>query len=105
MKNIQVRQNAVVRFVSVYYSFCFVLFCFVYFAHTNNYNTLHLQFITGNCYRLQKRNKKKKKDKVHKNTMVYILTINRRLPALWASITHLPVCHLHFINCIGQIIF
>ena len=39
MKNIQVRQNAVVRFVSVYYSFCFVLFCFVYFAHTNNYNT------------------------------------------------------------------
>ena len=34
---------------------------FFYFAHTNNYNTLHLQFITGNCYRLQK-----KKDKVHK---------------------------------------
>ena len=31
-----------------------------------------------------KRNKKTKKDKVHKNTIVYILTIKRRLPALWA---------------------
>ena len=72
------------------------IYLFIYFAHTNNYNTLHLQFITGNCYRLQKRNKKKKKDKVHKNTIVYILTIKRRLPALWSSITHLPVCHLHF---------
>ena len=56
------------------------------FAHTNNYNTLHLQFITGNCYRSQKRNKRKKKDKVHKNTIVYILTIKRRLPALGSSI-------------------
>ena len=55
---------------------------FIYFAHTNNYHTLHLQFITGNCYRLQKRKKKKKKDKVHKNTIVYILTIKRRLPIL-----------------------
>ena len=35
---------------------------FFYFAHTNNYNTLHLQFITGNCYRLQK-NKRKRKTK------------------------------------------
>ena len=61
-----------------------LLFFFFNFAHTNNYNTLHLQFITGNCYRSQKRNKKKKKDKVHKNTIVYILTIKRRLPALWA---------------------
>ena len=69
---------------------------FFYFAHTNNYNTLHLQFITGNCYRLQKRNKKKREDKVHKNTIVYILTIKRRLPDLWSSITHLPVCHLYF---------
>ena len=69
---------------------------FFYFEHTNNYNILHLQFITGNCYRLQKRNKKKKKDKVHKNTIVYILTIKRRLPVLWSSITHLPICQLHF---------
>ena len=61
-----------------------VVVFFFNFAHTNNYNTLHLQFITGNCYRSQKRNKKKKKDKVHKNTIVYILTIKRRLPALWA---------------------
>ena len=76
--------------------FFFFLFFFYYFAHTNNYNTLHLQFITGNCYRLQKRKKKTKKDKVDKNTIVYILTIKRRLPALWSSITHLPVCHLHF---------
>ena len=53
----------------------FFLLLFFYFEHTNNYNTLHLQFITGNCYRLQKRNKEKKKDKVHKNTIVYILTI------------------------------
>ena len=53
-------------------SFIIIIILF-YFAHTNNYNTLHLQFITGNCYRLQKRNKKKKKDKVHKNTIVYIL--------------------------------
>ena len=45
--------------------------------------TLHLQFITGNCYRLQKkRNIKKRKDKVHKHTLVYMLTIKRRLPAL-----------------------
>ena len=59
--------------------------CFSFLiSNTNNYNTLHLQFITSNCYRLQKRNKKKKKDKVHKNTIVYILTIKRRLPALWA---------------------
>ena len=41
---------------------------FIYFAHTSNYNKSHLQFITGNCYRLQKRNKK---DKVDKNTIVY----------------------------------
>ena len=61
-----------------------VVVFFFNFAHTNNYNTLHLQFITGKCYRLQKRNKKTKKDKVHKNTIVYILTIKRRLPALWA---------------------
>ena len=53
----------------------FFYYYFFYFEHTNNYNTLHLQFITGNCYRLQKRNKEKKKDKVHKNTIVYILTI------------------------------
>ena len=31
--------------------FFFFFFFFFYFAHTNNYNTLHLQFITGNCYR------------------------------------------------------
>ena len=74
----------------------FFLFFFFNFAHTNDYNTLHLQFITGNCYHLQKRNKKKKKGKVHKNTIVYILPIKRRLSALWSSITHLPVCHLHF---------
>ena len=61
-----------------------VVFFFFNFAHTNNYNTLHLQFITGNCCRLQKRNKKTKKDKVHKNTIVYILTFKRRPPALWA---------------------
>ena len=53
----------------------FFSFLFLYFAHTNNYNTLRLQFITGNCYRLQKTNKKKKKDKVQKNTIVYIFTI------------------------------
>ena len=55
-----------------------IIISFFYFAHTNNYSTLHLQFITANCYRLQRRNKKKKKDKVHKNTIVYILTVKRR---------------------------
>ena len=34
----------------IYFFFLF----FSFFAHTNDYNTLHLQFITGNCYRLQK---------------------------------------------------
>ena len=29
----------------------FFLLFFFYFAPINNYNTLHLQFITGNCYR------------------------------------------------------
>ena len=55
-----------------YYYFLF-LFYFILFRTHNNYNTLHLQFITGSCYRLQKRNKKNKKDKVHKNTIVCIL--------------------------------
>ena len=75
--------------------FFFLLFFFI--SHTQTI-TIHLQFITGNCYRLQKKeiNKKKRKDKVHQNTIVYILTIKRRLPALWSSITHLPVCHLYF---------
>ena len=37
------------------------------------------------------------KDKVYKNTIAYILTVKRRqLPALWSSIPHLHVCHLHF---------
>ena len=75
-------------------------FIFFLFAHTNNYITLHLQFITGNYYRLQKKEikkkKKKRKDKVHQNTTVYILTIKRRLSALWSSITHPPVCCLYF---------
>ena len=58
----------------------------------------HLQFILGNCYRLQKKeiNKKKRKDKVHQNTTVYILTIERRLSALWSYITHRPVFCLYF---------
>ena len=48
-----------------YYYYCYYYYYYYYyFAHTNNYNTLHLQFITGNCYHLQKRNKKKKKDKL-----------------------------------------
>jgi len=59
--------------LNVLFVFCF----FFHFAHTNNYNTLHLQFITGNCHRLQKRNKKTKKDKAHKITIVCILTIKR----------------------------
>ena len=44
---------------SITYLF-FILFYFIlfYFAHTNNYNTLHLQFITVNCYRLQKKRNK-----------------------------------------------
>ena len=54
--------HTVPRFFFIY------LFYFFSFAHTNNYNTLHLQFITGNCYHLQK--KKKRKDKVLKNTIV-----------------------------------
>ena len=71
---------------------------FFNFIHAKNYNTLHLQFITGNYYRLQKKeiNKKKRKDKVHQNTIVYILTIKRRLSALLSSITHPPVCCLYF---------
>ena len=72
------------------------LFLFLFRTHKQLQYILHLQFITGNCYRLQKRNKKKKKDKVHKNTIVYILTIKRRQPASWSFIPHLPVCHLHF---------
>ena len=68
------------RHVTFYYYYYFFFF---YFAHTNNYSTSHLQFITGNCYRLQKR--KKKKDKVHKNTIVYILTVKRRTSGdFWA---------------------
>ena len=56
-------------------------FFLFYFAHTNNYNILHLQFITGNCYHLQIRNKKKRKDKVHKTitiNSVYIRSIKKR---------------------------
>ena len=45
------------------------------------YNSLQVTVIV-----YKKRNKKKKKDKVHKNTIVYILTIKRRLPALGSSI-------------------
>ena len=72
-------------------------FFFFYFAHTNNYNTLHLQFITGNVIVYKKEIKRKRKTKSTKILyIVYILTIKRRLPALWSSITHLPVCHLHF---------
>ena len=71
------------RHVTFYYYYYYLfIFFFFYFAHTNNYSTLHLQFITGNCYRLQKRNKKKKKDK---NTIVYILTVKRRTSGdFWA---------------------
>ena len=36
-------------------NYFFIIIIIFYFAHTNNYNTLHLQFITGNCCRLQKR--------------------------------------------------
>ena len=43
----------------------FFLVFFFYFAHTNNYNTLHLQFITGNCYRLQKRKRNKEKNNLY----------------------------------------
>ena len=87
----------------------FFLFYIFLFAHTNNYNTLHLQFITGNCYRLQKKeiNKKKRKDKVHQNiTTVYILTIKKKgcLPyGLPSPIRPFVACTL--INCIGQILF
>ena len=49
----------------------FFLLLFIYFARTNNYNTLHLQFITGNCYRLQKR-KKKEKQSPQKYYSLYI---------------------------------
>ena len=52
-----------VTYYYYYYYFFFFIIFFFYFAHTNNYSTLHLQFITGNCYLLQKRIKKKKKDK------------------------------------------
>ena len=55
---------------------------YLFRTHKQLRYNLHLKFITGNCYRLQKRNKKKKKDKVHKNTIVYILTIKRRLPII-----------------------
>ena len=73
------------------------IFLFFYFAHTNNYNTLYLQFITGNVIVFKKEIKRKRKTKSTKKLyIVYILTIKRRLPALWSSITHLPVCHLHF---------
>ena len=56
-----------------------IIIIFYYFAHTNNYNTLHLQFITGNCYHLQKRNKKKRKDNVHKNTIVTLYESERMI--------------------------
>ena len=73
------------------------IYLFFYFAHTNNYNTLYLQFITGNVIVFKKEIKRKRKTKSTKKLyIVYILTIKRRLPALWSSITHLPVCHLHF---------
>ena len=77
-------------------SIAFILF-FFNFAHTNNYNTLHLQFITGNCYRLQKkkRNKKKRKDKVHKNTIVYILPIKKKAACL--MVLHRPSTRLSLV--------
>ena len=46
----------------------------------------------------KKRFKKKKKDKVHKNTIVYILTIKRRLPVFKVFLISLRpavVCYAH----------
>ena len=61
--------------VRTYESVFFFFFLIFYFAHTNNYNTLHLQFITGNCYRLQKKEITKKKGRT-KSTKYYSLYIN-----------------------------
>ena len=58
---------------------------FFYFTHTNNYNTLHLQFITGNCYRLQIKQQQKKHLHI---TTEKNLTSNHclKLKGLWFSI-------------------
>ena len=81
------RHDATNRFFIFFYYF-------FYFAHTNNYSTLHLQFITGNVIVYKKEIKRKRKTKSTKKiSIVYILIIKRRLPALWSSITHLPVSH------------
>ena len=60
---------------NVYVWVIFYFIFFFYFAHTNNYNTLHLQFITGNCYHLQKKEINKKKGRT-KSTKYYSLYIN-----------------------------
>ena len=89
----------VTQFHLFWASDCFfvVVVFHLFISHTNNYNTLLLQFITGNVIIYVKEKKRKRKTKSTKILyIVYILTIKRRLPALWSSITHLPICHLHF---------
>ena len=85
--------------ISVFgFALFFFIYLFIFISHTQTitihyiYNSLQVTVIV---YK-KEINKKKRKDKVHQNTIVYILTIKRRLPALWSSITHLPVCHLYF---------
>ena len=74
----------------------------IFTIHYNNWILILPYIEKGNCYRLQKgkkkRFKKKKKDKVHKNTIVYILTIKRRLPVFKVFLISLRpgvVCYAH----------
>ena len=61
--------------------------------------------VTVIVYRGEKREikiKRKTKSKKKVILIVYILTINRRLPAFWPSILHLPACHLDFNELYGS---
>ena len=73
--------------------------------HYNNFSLLVTKFyltlkqVTVIVYRTEKKkkeiNQKKKKTKSTKILLIVYITIKRRLPALWPSIPHLLVCHLH----------
>ena len=83
------------NFVTHFFVF-FVLFCFISHIQTITihyiYNSLQVTVIV---YK-KEINKKKRKDKVHQNTIVYILTIKRRLP-LCLMVLHHPSARLSLV--------
>ena len=111
--------------VRLFKVFLFYSYLFIFISHTNNYNTLHLQFITinSNSWLLNftlhwnsyskllsftERKKKKELKRTRKtkstNTIVYILTIKRRLPVFKVFLINLRpgvVCypHLYISHC------